>query len=301
MRWPRLLVLAIIGLLSRSAFAQLPITTAPWLNNPTATSRPAPATVMLIPFRNVGANTGDEWMGSAIQESIVSDLSRNPGINLTRGPVAQTESDGLTAARQAGAQRIVMGTYQTVDDQVRINGEVFDGTTGKAIGPLKITGKRHDLFELEDSLAAEITHDLPGAEPDYSFTVTPVESSPVVQSSTIVMQPNPDYSNYNNGVVYEPNYLDYGYNYGFGGYPLFDTPLFFFGGGRSFRGSHGEFRNHFPRFGQIGGGAIVPSRTIPSGGNRSFGFRGLNPGPATLTPSHGFAIPGPTAVAGPRR
>ena len=128
-----------------------------------------------MPFRAITGSSSDAWIGEAIQEGVTNDLARNSAVRLMHSPTTAPSTDGLEFARQQHAQRLVTGSYQLVDDQLRISGQVIDPTDGKTVGQLKVTGAKHDLFELEDSLAAELEHLLPSNDrPDNSFTVTPV-------------------------------------------------------------------------------------------------------------------------------
>ena len=299
----------------------LPITTAPIISG-SATTRPAPLTVLLTPFKSISDSSNSDWISQAIEEELASDLNRNPSVRVVRSPTTGPSIDGLNEARQASAQRLVIGTYQTVDDQVRINGEVIDPSDGKSVGHLKVTGTKRDLFKLEDMLAAELLHVLPGVdEPDQSFTVTPVPSEGMMTQAggqqPVFIQNGPGYvaagdaaaSDPYAGVVYPTNpdigyggYGDYpGYGYG---YPYFDSPFFVYvRGGHRFRHRGGsnfgnDGFNHF-HGGLTGGGPIVPTERVPTERVPTFpNGEPRSPGPASVTPSHGFVGPtGPGAEA----
>jgi hypothetical protein len=137
-----------------------------------------------------------------------------------------------------------------------------------------VTGVKRDLFKLEDSLAAELQHVLPGAEqPDMSFTVTPVQSDGMNTQPQVVYQaPDNSGSNpavYDPGPLFDSGYYNNGFDYA--GYDGFGYPFIYGGflgvGGRDHRGGYGNGGYHNRT---IGGGPIVNS---PRG---------------TITPSHGF-------------
>ena len=98
----------------------------------------------------------DAWISQAIDEELTGDLTRNPAVKVLRVSSAMPVADRLKLANQQNAQRLVVGSYQTVDDQIRITGEVIDPADGESLGQLKVTGVKRDLFKLEDSLAAEL-------------------------------------------------------------------------------------------------------------------------------------------------
>ena len=309
-------VAAISGAAVSIAGSALPITTAPVISGSSST-RPAPLAVMLTPFKSIGDSNNSDWISQAIEEELASDLNRNASVRVMHSPTTGPSSDGLNEARQAGAQRLIVGTYQAVDDQVRINGEVVDPTDGKSVGHLRVTGAKRDLFKLEDSLAAELLHVLPSAdEPDQAFTVTPVESAGMSsQAGTpqpIIIQSGPSDAAAGDpyaGASYPTNpdinyggYGDYpGYGYGYG-YPYFDSPFFiYFRGGNRFGNRGGNFGNNgFNHFhgGLTGGGPIVPTERVPTDRVQTFPNGTVSgPGPASVTPSHGFVGPtGPSAA-----
>ncbi len=68
-------------------------------------------------------------------------------------------------ATRAGANLLVLGSYQINDNQVRITGEVYDVAAAKNIAGIKATGPITDLFKLKDSLNDQLSHILPVSHP----------------------------------------------------------------------------------------------------------------------------------------
>jgi TolB-like protein len=237
---------------------------------------PPPVKVLVIPFAQIGNTTGHEWVGAAIQESLMNEAAGNTtvwAVSLDR-PLARGDMSQVTAAAKGtGATLVVFGAYQYSDSQLRVTGEVVDVNYGRVLGTLKATGALIDLFKIEDSLSAQLQALLPqppsnlpvvvNGPPDQSAVPGYAGDQPVTvaaPTTTYVYQSPPvDYST--NYVYTSPYYYGYGYPYYYGGYPViigggfgprFYPRGFFFRGGPVFRGGGGFRGGGF--HGGIGGG-----------------------------------------------
>jgi TolB-like protein len=202
-----------------------------------ATTMPAvdgPAKALVIPFAQIGNTTGHEWVGAAIQESLMNEAAGNTAVwavaldrPLARGDMSQVTA----AAKGTGATLVVFGAYQYSDSQLRVTGEIVDVNYGRVLGTLKATGAVTDLFKIEDTLSAQLQALLPqppnslpvvvNGPPDQSAVPAYAGDQPATvaaPATTYVYQsPPPDYStNY----VYTSPYYGYGYPYYYGGYPV---------------------------------------------------------------------------------
>jgi TolB-like protein len=254
---------AVLLLAVLSFGAGLPITTI--AGEPAPTTAPtAPITVMLLPFHAVGQPADSAWISQAIDEDLAHDLSRNAAIRLVRPSTTQPAGDGLQDARDAGAHRLISGSYQVVDDQLRVNAELIDVSNAQPLAQAKATGRIRDLFQLEDSLATQLWHNLPQGQDQVAadeIQVTPLQDNQVVSSAPEIYEPQPapqvydttpDYSYAPFDSVYP--YGGYAYGYGFG------YPLFLYGG----YGYHGGYHGHY------GGGGGFHSGTVIHGGSPAF-------------------------------
>lgn len=116
-------------------------------------ARAADVKVAVLPFDVLG-EAGHEWVGRALQESIGSGVQNVRGITAVLVPaVSPTDvNSALAAARTAGADFVVYGSIQFVDDQMRVSGHITAVASGQNIGSLASDSKLRDLFEVEDSL-----------------------------------------------------------------------------------------------------------------------------------------------------
>jgi len=213
----------LIGMLpGRSALAQA----AP-------ATQPANSVLLVLPI-TAPAQPDQAWMGRAIQQDLVADLSQMSTARVispsTMSP-ANDEQSALDQARMAGAGFAVYAQAQVSGNQLRVTGEVLDVTAGKPIGSLKATAPTTNLFPLEDSLAAQTVHALPyplgmaGApqppQPSYSSQSVPQtpQYSPVQVPTETAASPYYSYTE-----VVPPTYYSYNpyyYSYPYWGYPYY--------------------------------------------------------------------------------
>ena len=123
----------------------------------------------VLPFRNLTGDDSARLMGVGLVETISVRLSGLPGLQVvTPGAVvaaADRNNEELRAARELGANLIVLGTFQRQGDRVRITYHVVNVRNGLQIAANALEGSASDLFSLQDTLADIVAKDLhfPGA------------------------------------------------------------------------------------------------------------------------------------------
>jgi len=112
----------------------------------------------VLPFAPVSNAARDAWIGRAISEALTADLSidRTLSVSTDKDKSVDNANDAIAAAKQAGAQSVVYGTYQNVGENVRVTGQIVDVETGKEVAGIKATGPLQELFTLQDSLVHQI-------------------------------------------------------------------------------------------------------------------------------------------------
>jgi len=111
------------------------------------TTRPAAVRIGVLPFTAIGPARGNEWMGKAIQQSLIADLSRMDGVQ-AREMKSPNHTDDV--------DWMVKGEFQILDPNLRITGQVIDAQGGQVIGGIKTSGGVRDLFALEDAAGMQI-------------------------------------------------------------------------------------------------------------------------------------------------
>ncbi len=162
-RWPAA-VAVLVGLLAAAAV---------WLrlrSTPAApVELPDRKQLAVLPFRNLTGDDNERLMGVGLVETVSVRLSGLPGLQGVTpsavGAAAARNQEELTAARELGANVIVLGTFQRQGDRVRITYRVVNVGTGAQIAANTLDGSASDLFSLQDTLADIVAKDLhfPGA------------------------------------------------------------------------------------------------------------------------------------------
>lgn len=129
--------------------------------------------VAVARFVNVSGHPEDAWIGAGIAESVSVDL-RGHGLTVagqtalgravSRSAVPLAEGANDPAAfetyRQLGADLLIDGTYQRLDDQIRITARIVDLRSGAVIERAKVDSTLAELFGAQDRLAATLAERL---------------------------------------------------------------------------------------------------------------------------------------------
>lgn len=127
----------------------------------TAAFAAAPAKVLLLPFESAG-EAERAWVAKAVQQNLVAELSRVNSVQVVTGNDPAKDQEGaLKTAQDAKADYIVFGSYQAIDGELRITGQVLDVNKKEAVTGLKATGSVRDLFGMEDVIAHQVKRALP--------------------------------------------------------------------------------------------------------------------------------------------
>jgi TolB-like protein len=152
-----------------------------------------PAKVLLIPFDSVGP-AEKQWVAKALQQNLLAELSRVNSVQAVTAqrPVSGTD-DALKAATAVKADYVVFGSYQSVDGDLRMTGQVFDVGKKQAVAGLKSTGSQRDLFGMEDVISNQVRRALPQpvveAKPEM-LQQPPAAPPAIEESGPVVMDAN---------------------------------------------------------------------------------------------------------------
>lgn len=120
-----------------------------------------PAKVLLLPFDSAGP-AEKQWIAKALQQNLLAELNRVNSVEPVIGTkVADNLDAALKAAADAKADYVIFGSYQAVDADLRMTGQVVDVAKKQTIAGLKTTGTQRDLFGLEDVIANQVKRALP--------------------------------------------------------------------------------------------------------------------------------------------
>jgi len=225
--------------------------------------------VLLLPFGPVDDSAKTDWIGRAIQQNLLSELSHVRALQPmtpTTQPAGTDVASLTKAGKAAGVDFVVHGTYQMGEQGLRITGLVLEVESGKLVGGLKATGTTRDLFALEDTIAEQAKqilarHVSPATQPLASAEpAAPVQLSPPPQPE----QPSdaytePIYQPRRPSWYYDDDYYSRRWPYNYSLYPTWTYGSWYYPGV-----IYGRYYRHYPRH-QWGGAYYFPGGIIRFG------------------------------------
>jgi TolB-like protein len=116
--------------------------------------------VLVTAFAEISDGPKRDWIARAIQQALVAELARLPIVSPVNAeaetPAIDDAEAAIQAAKAAGAAYVVFGSYQLVEQELRITGQVLEAADGIVLGGIKATGNLRDLFGVEDIVAAQV-------------------------------------------------------------------------------------------------------------------------------------------------
>lgn len=123
----------------------------------------------VLPFKNLNADPGIDWLKLGIAETMVADLKKAGHTMVERDQVDKAlaelalqgqkldeDSRAAKAGKLMGASTVVVGGYQKAGEQLRITARFVSVESGVVERTAKVTGKMTEVFELQDQIVAEL-------------------------------------------------------------------------------------------------------------------------------------------------
>jgi adenylate cyclase len=116
--------------------------------------------IAVLPFNNMSGDPDQEYFADGITEDLTTDLSRISGLFV----VARNSSfsykgrsvDLRTVAQELGVKYVLEGSVRRVGDQIRINAQLVDGSSGGHLWAERFDGAMADVFALQDDVNRKI-------------------------------------------------------------------------------------------------------------------------------------------------
>jgi TolB-like protein len=156
-----------------------------------------PMNVLLLRFDQLDQQAGMQWVGRAVQQSLLAEAVRlrtvqaiTPKEETLTNHSTTDQSVAQRMGQEAGAEYVIFGSYQTLENELRLTGSILDVSSGKIIGGLKATGAVRDLFGLQDQMAEQMKKQLinlyaPPATQPAMANVPPPSTPPNVLSTPV--------------------------------------------------------------------------------------------------------------------
>jgi TolB-like protein/DNA-binding winged helix-turn-helix (wHTH) protein/Tfp pilus assembly protein PilF len=138
-------------------------------------------TIAVLPFTNLSNNPEQEYFSDGLTDDLITDLSRMDNIFVvSRHSTFKYKNKSVTAqqiSQDLGVRYIVDGSVRKSGNQVRLNVQLVDATSGNYLWAKRYDSNLTDVFAVQDQLAKRITQAL-------SVTLAPDEQLMVVEDGT---------------------------------------------------------------------------------------------------------------------
>ena len=126
--------------------------------------RTARATLAVLPFKPLAAESRDELLEIGMADSLITRLSIVPGLVVRSvGSVrryAGADQDSVRAARELDVDWIVDGSMQRRGDQLRVSARLLRASDGAASWSASFDEKFTSVFDVQDLISARVTEAL---------------------------------------------------------------------------------------------------------------------------------------------
>ena len=125
---------------------------------------PDKPSIAVLPFANMSDDPKQEYFADGITEDLTTDLSKISGLFVIARNSAFTYKGKSVKVQQVaeelGVRYVLEGSVRRAGEQVRINAQLIDATTGGHLWAERYDGSLSDVFALQDQVAQNIIREL---------------------------------------------------------------------------------------------------------------------------------------------
>ena len=141
-------------LIPRPTLTEIAIEKTPKLDLPDKPS------IAVLPFDNMGGDREQEYFSDGMTDDLITDLSKISGLFvIARNSVFTYKGKPVKVqqvAQELGVRYVLEGSVRRAGNQVRINAQLIDTTTGHHLWAERYDGYFGDVFALQDRITGEI-------------------------------------------------------------------------------------------------------------------------------------------------
>lgn len=121
-------------------------------------------TLAVLPFKNLTDDEDDNSIALGLTDSLISRLGSLK--RFTMRPLsavekfAKSQKDALEFGKELKCDAVLVGTFQTVENRLRVNARLLDVRDGSQILTLSFNETESDIFALQNNLATQIAASL---------------------------------------------------------------------------------------------------------------------------------------------
>ncbi|WP_262300077.1 tetratricopeptide repeat protein [Microvirga sesbaniae] len=125
---------------------------------------PNKPSIAVLPFANLSGDPEQEYFVDGMTEDLITDLSKVAGLFVVaRNSVFPFKGRAVTArevAERLGVRYVLEGSVRRAGDQVRVNAQLIDATTGGHLWAERHDGSAKDIFAVQDKFVQIIVQAL---------------------------------------------------------------------------------------------------------------------------------------------
>src|ERR1051325_11886457 len=134
-----------------------------WLSENTSANHRA-VTVAVLPFKNIGQQTGDEYWGPGLAGSLINRLNRLRAIAVqpitSVLPYANVGQSAQVAGQKLGVSVVLDGPVQRAGESIRVNVELIRVEDGLTLWASHFDNNITDIFSTQDAISEQVVHAL---------------------------------------------------------------------------------------------------------------------------------------------
>lgn len=127
---------------------------------------PDKPSIAVLPFSNLSDDKQQEYFADGMTEDLITDISNVNGLFvIARNSVFTYKGKAVKVrqvAEELGVRYVMEGSVRRVGDQVRINAQLIDATTGGHVWAERYDGSLDDVFSMQDKIIKRIVTALAG-------------------------------------------------------------------------------------------------------------------------------------------
>ncbi|HEX8144440.1 MAG TPA: winged helix-turn-helix domain-containing protein [Pyrinomonadaceae bacterium] len=124
----------------------------------------APGSIAVLPFKMLGDEASDEYLGSGMADALITKLSniRQITVRPTSAVIkyAGQNTDPLAAGRELGVDSVLEGTIQRAGERVRVTVQLISVRESRPLWAHSFDERFTDIFTVQDSISAQVAEAL---------------------------------------------------------------------------------------------------------------------------------------------
>jgi adenylate cyclase len=125
-----------------------------------AFSLPDKPSIAVLPFINMSDDPKQEYFADGLTEDLITDLSQMSGLFvIARNSTFSYKGKSVTirqVSEELGVRYVLEGSVRKAGEQVRINTQLIDATTGEHLWAKRYDGTLDNIFALQDKITQKI-------------------------------------------------------------------------------------------------------------------------------------------------